>query len=99
MDIPSAANSSRPNDGRVEDSFADSLSKKHSACNAPQMRMASLRSSQATDLAAGLGFMSPNFMPAMGVEMLDALGLAEGVAQEMARYEEIQQYEENKPGS
>lgn len=67
-------------------SFSEALGKKDGA--APQLMSASSKSSAAVDLAAGLGSMSTDFTPEAGDGMFEVMGLAEGAADEMRRYEE-----------
>jgi len=88
MDIPKAAGYPAPGGNRDGGSFAETLGKKGTTDAGPPVAFASFKSSQAVDLAAGLGSMSPDFVPEAGEGMLDALGLAEGAADEMRRYEE-----------
>jgi len=88
MDIPSATTPSSSGDNRKSGSFAETLRKEGPDKARPPLAMASFKSSQAVNLAAGLGSMSPNFMPAMGEGMLDAMGLAEGANDAMRQYEE-----------
>jgi len=68
-------------------SFEDSLRKDPSAIGQPERALAPFSSSRATDLAAGLGAMSPSFRPLMTEEMFNMLGLADGVVEGMDRYE------------
>jgi hypothetical protein len=67
-------------------SFAESLRKEGPASAAPQM--AAARSFQSADLAAGLSAVSPDFVPVMGDGILGAIGLGEGAAEAMRRFEE-----------
>ncbi len=88
MDISKAAGLPASDTKGKGGSFAEALGEESPVSAAPQLSFASFKSSQAVDLAAGLGSMSPDFMPAAGEGMLGAMGMAEGAADAMRRYEE-----------
>ncbi len=92
MDISNKA-SYQPDSGAIKgNSFAESLHKEGAVEAPPQFVSASAKSFSAGDLAAGLGSMSPDFMPAMGEGMLDAIAMGEGANDEMRRNEEEVKY-------
>ena len=85
MDISGMAASPPSNTARTGDSFTDSLRKEGGG---PQPAFTAMKSSAAGDLAAGLGSVSPDFTPALGDGIFEAIGLGEGAVDEMRRFEE-----------
>jgi len=88
MTISGTANSSASSNDRQIESFAAFIQVESPEGADGRLALTSARSSQAGALAAGLAAVSPDFVSALGDDILDTIALGEGVADEMRKFEE-----------